>query len=239
MRKSRASLEPFWDLKIGKYVEYLTPVSSEYLISCELLSLISTAGRTSRAFLAYVIPWRPYAIYSTHSSMPRLTDLKFRSCTALSIWLKHQNLSLSRSRVGLRLHLCGWGAGMRHCTVYALYWRPFTICTITAMQLLGTWSRVSLPYITLHYPICPSFKVNPWCIIFLIFANFSYLYFFLPVVQGVTERFVTTPEEVLAVLEEGKSGRHVSVTSESANYCKSRESILLECMGSTMLIPPP
>ena len=32
--------------------------------------------------------------------------------------------------------------------------------------------------------------------------------------QGVTERFVTTPEEVLAVIEEGKSGRHVSVTSE-------------------------
>ena len=30
----------------------------------------------------------------------------------------------------------------------------------------------------------------------------------------MTERFVTTPEEVLAVIEEGKSGRHVSVTSE-------------------------
>ena len=57
MRKFRASLEPFWDLKIGKYVEYLMPVSSEYLISCELLSLTSTAGRTSRVFLAYVIPW--------------------------------------------------------------------------------------------------------------------------------------------------------------------------------------
>ena len=35
MRKSRASLEPFWDLKISnlKYVEYLTRVSSEYIIS--------------------------------------------------------------------------------------------------------------------------------------------------------------------------------------------------------------
>ena len=30
MRKFRASLEPFWDLKISKYVEYLTRVSSEY-----------------------------------------------------------------------------------------------------------------------------------------------------------------------------------------------------------------
>jgi hypothetical protein len=30
MRKFRASMEPFWDLKISKYVEYLTCVSSEY-----------------------------------------------------------------------------------------------------------------------------------------------------------------------------------------------------------------
>ena len=33
MKKSRASLEPFWDLKISKYVEYLTRVSSEYITS--------------------------------------------------------------------------------------------------------------------------------------------------------------------------------------------------------------
>ena len=33
MRKFRASLEPFWDLKISKYVEYLTRVSSEYITS--------------------------------------------------------------------------------------------------------------------------------------------------------------------------------------------------------------
>lgn len=32
--------------------------------------------------------------------------------------------------------------------------------------------------------------------------------------QGVTERFVTSPEEVLSVIEEGKANRHVSVTSE-------------------------
>ena len=44
MRKSRASLEPFWDLKLGKYLEYLTRVSSEYIISRALLSLRSTAG---------------------------------------------------------------------------------------------------------------------------------------------------------------------------------------------------
>ena len=33
MRKCRALLEPFWDLKISKYVEYLTHVSSEYIRS--------------------------------------------------------------------------------------------------------------------------------------------------------------------------------------------------------------
>ena len=33
MKTSRASLEPFWDLKINKYVEYLTRVSSEYITS--------------------------------------------------------------------------------------------------------------------------------------------------------------------------------------------------------------
>ena len=30
-RKFRASMEPFWDLKIGIYVEYRTYVSSEYI----------------------------------------------------------------------------------------------------------------------------------------------------------------------------------------------------------------
>ena len=31
--------------------------------------------------------------------------------------------------------------------------------------------------------------------------------------QGATERFVSSPEEVYEVLEEGKSNRHVAVTS--------------------------
>jgi hypothetical protein len=34
MRKFRASMEPFWDLEISIYVEYLTLVSVEYIISC-------------------------------------------------------------------------------------------------------------------------------------------------------------------------------------------------------------
>jgi kinesin family protein 5 len=35
----------------------------------------------------------------------------------------------------------------------------------------------------------------------------------VPYVKGVTERFVTTPDEVFEVIEEGKSNRHIAVTS--------------------------
>jgi hypothetical protein len=55
MRKFRALMEPFWDLKISKYSN--TRVSSEYFTSSVLPSLTSTAGRTSRVLLAYVILW--------------------------------------------------------------------------------------------------------------------------------------------------------------------------------------
>jgi hypothetical protein len=40
-------MEPFWDLEISIYVEYLTLVSIEYILSCVLPSLMSTAGRTA------------------------------------------------------------------------------------------------------------------------------------------------------------------------------------------------
>ena len=33
--------------------------------------------------------------------------------------------------------------------------------------------------------------------------------------KGATERFVSSPEEVFEVIEEGKSNRHVAVTSKS------------------------
>ena len=39
-------------------------------------------------------------------------------------------------------------------------------------------------------------------------------YFFL---QGATERFVSSPEEVMEAIEEGKSNRHVAVTSKGDN----------------------
>ena len=46
MRKFRASMEPFWDLKFSEI--YLARVSSEYLTSSVLPSLTSSDGRTSR-----------------------------------------------------------------------------------------------------------------------------------------------------------------------------------------------
>ena len=36
----------------------------------------------------------------------------------------------------------------------------------------------------------------------------------VPFVKGATERFVSSPEEVFETLEEGKSNRHVAVTSK-------------------------
>ena len=36
----------------------------------------------------------------------------------------------------------------------------------------------------------------------------------VPYVKGATERFVTTPEEVFEVIDEGKSNRHIAVTSK-------------------------
>lgn len=36
----------------------------------------------------------------------------------------------------------------------------------------------------------------------------------LPVLQGCTERFVSSPDEVMDVIDEGKANRHVAVTSE-------------------------
>lgn len=36
----------------------------------------------------------------------------------------------------------------------------------------------------------------------------------VPFVKGATERFVSSPEEVFAVIEEGKANRHIAVTSK-------------------------
>lgn len=38
----------------------------------------------------------------------------------------------------------------------------------------------------------------------------------VPFVKGATERFVSCPEEVFSVIEEGKLNRHIAVTSKNA-----------------------
>ena len=53
MRKFRALMEPFQDLKISEYVEYLTRISSEYFTSCVSPYLTSAFSW----LMAYVIPW--------------------------------------------------------------------------------------------------------------------------------------------------------------------------------------
>lgn len=40
----------------------------------------------------------------------------------------------------------------------------------------------------------------------------------VPYVKGVTERFVTTPDEVFEVIEDGKSNRHIAVTSTTVPH---------------------
>ena len=98
-------MEPFWDLKISiLYVEYLIHVSSEYITSWMLLSLTSTADRTSRFLLAAIINKASLVLYTcitrTLRAMPWPTwcseavrTVEFVSCD--------RNLSLLRSRVGL------------------------------------------------------------------------------------------------------------------------------------------
>ena len=63
MRKFRASMEPFCDLEISKYVEYLMCLSSEYHTSSVLPSVTSITGQTCHVILTYVIPWINKASY--------------------------------------------------------------------------------------------------------------------------------------------------------------------------------
>jgi peptide methionine sulfoxide reductase MsrB len=80
MRKFRASVEPFYDMKIGKYVEYLVHVSSEYFMLRATFS--DKCGWPN--FLAYVVPYINTCVASLHHAVYNPTDLNFGSCTALS-----------------------------------------------------------------------------------------------------------------------------------------------------------
>ena len=156
MRKFRASLEPFWDLKISKYVEYLTCVSSKYITSWALLSLRSTIGWTSRIFLAYVRPWInkvSLALYIARIIVTRgwparncssVTNLKFGRNTVLSsssLWLKHRNFSQQGWESILDAISMISGASIDRCVRIILLTTFYHMHRYT-MQLLGRWSRV-------------------------------------------------------------------------------------------------
>jgi kinesin family protein 5 len=49
----------------------------------------------------------------------------------------------------------------------------------------------------------------------------------VPYVKGATERFVTTPEEVFEVIEEGKSNRHIAVTNMNEHSSRSHSVFLI------------
>ena len=78
-----------------------------------LLSPTSNAGRTSRILLADVILWINKASLALFIArvMPRpiWSSEAVPCCRVHLLWLKHRN---SKSRVGLRLHLCDWGPGI-------------------------------------------------------------------------------------------------------------------------------
>lgn len=90
-----------------------------------------------------------------------------------------------------------------------LFTSPFHfMCVVTKTNLSVHEDKNRVPYVKvnslilyiLRFCICDEVQIWP-----------------LPVTpfQGCTERFVSSPEEVMDVIDEGKSNRHVAVTSES------------------------
>lgn len=49
----------------------------------------------------------------------------------------------------------------------------------------------------------------------------------MPFVKGATERFVSSPEEVFEVIEEGKSNRHIAVTNMNEHSSRSHSVFLI------------
>ena len=95
---------------IQYYVEY---VSSQYIISWVLLSLTSTASWTLRVLLADVIPWINKASLLLYIACMLCAMLWPTWCLEAVYFVACKwKLSVSRLTVGLRLHLCDWGAGL-------------------------------------------------------------------------------------------------------------------------------
>jgi hypothetical protein len=128
MKKFRASMEPFWDLKIGEYVEYLMHVASEYIISWVLLSLTSAyiiygaVGRTSRALSRSI--WTSKAVLR---------------CRVRLLWLKHIKTCNCRGRESVSVTICHWGAcidvaytGYTNCIDDLLPHAPSELCSYSS-----------------------------------------------------------------------------------------------------------
>ena len=75
-------------------------------------------------------------------------------CRVHILWLKYWNLSLSRSRVSLRLHLCDWGAGIN--VTYRLHTILTTFTMLCTIRTISHWGRGQV----LHFKI--NVKSWPW-----------------------------------------------------------------------------
>ncbi|CAF5158979.1 unnamed protein product, partial [Rotaria magnacalcarata] len=49
----------------------------------------------------------------------------------------------------------------------------------------------------------------------------------VPYVKGVTERFVSSPDEVFEIMEEGKNNRHIAVTNMNEHSSRSHSVFLI------------
>ncbi len=114
-------MEPFWDLKIGKYIEYLTHISSEYIIYYNLHATFSDKYGWPVLYLARrPQPDRPerWKLYFAVKFIS-VINYHFRGRETPSPRVRHQ--------------------------ICALCWQPFTTCTTITMQILamGTWYSFS------------------------------------------------------------------------------------------------
>lgn len=58
----------------------------------------------------------------------------------------------------------------------------------------------------------------------------------VPYVKGVTEQFVSNPEEVLASIEEGKNNRQVAVTNMNEHSSRSHSVFQIQVYSLTFLL---
>ena len=132
--KLRASLEPFWDLKISKYVEYLMRVSSEYITSWVLLFSVKHCWLNFTCFLGLRNAVDSLALYIiAHIIVTRAGPRE-----TAAAWPSLKGILCRRVRLcDWSIETCpyqGWESildaismisGAASINVYAFYWRPF------------------------------------------------------------------------------------------------------------------